>query len=158
MSSNTIGAHTGLHSADGARKGEHPGRSRNPLIKVADVAWLEFDKPDLARAEAFAHAFGFSTALRTDTELHLRGSDPDAPCVLIRRGAQTRFRGVAFTADSDADLVRLADKAGARVTALPESIGGLGVQLTDPSGMRVQVVSGTRPLRPLPAQTPLTLN
>ena len=158
MSSNMIGAHNGLHSANGALAGEHPGRSRNPVIKVADVAWLEFDKPDLARAEAFAQAFGFSTALRTDTELHLRGSDPDAPCVLIRRGPQTRFRGMAFTVADDADLVRLADRTGARVSPLPESIGGLSVQLTDPSGIPVRVVSGTHPLSTLPAQTPHTLN
>lgn len=158
MSNNTIGAHNGLHSADGALSGEHPGRSRNPLTKVVDVAWLEFDKPDLARAEAFAQAFGFGTALRTDTELHLRGSEPDAPCVLIRRGPQTRFRGLAFVAADDADLVRLADKTGSRATALPESIGGLGVQLTDPSGIPVRVVSGTHPLSPLPSQVPHTLN
>ena len=158
MSSNMIGAHNGLHSANGALAGEHPGRSRNPVIKVADVAWLEFDKPDLARAEAFAQAFGFSTALRTDTELHLRGSDPDAPCVLIRRGPQTRFRGMAFTVADDADLVRLADRTGARVSPLPESIGGLSVQLTDPSGIPVRVVSGTHPLSTLPAQRSHTLN
>ncbi|MDH6245060.1 VOC family protein [Mycobacterium sp. OTB74] len=158
MSSNITGTHTGLHSPEGGRKGEHPGRSRNPLVKVADVAWLEFDKPDLVGAEAFAHSFGFAAALRTDTELHLRGSDPGAPCVLIRRGAQTRFRGIAFTAADDADLLRLADQTGNRVAPLPESIGGLGVQLTDPSGIPVRVVSGTRPLRALPPQIPLTLN
>ena len=60
-----VGAHNDLHSEHGARKGEHPGRSRNPVIKVADLAWLEFEKSDLARAEAFATAFGFTTTLRT---------------------------------------------------------------------------------------------
>jgi hypothetical protein len=64
----TIGAHNGLHSEQGARKGEHRGRSRNPLIKVDDIAWLEFEKTDLERAEIFAHAFGFATAARTDTD------------------------------------------------------------------------------------------
>ena len=44
-------AHQDLHSEHGARKGEHPGRSRNPVIKVHDIAWLEFEKPDLTRAE-----------------------------------------------------------------------------------------------------------
>ena len=75
-----VGAHNDLHSEQGARKGEHPGRSRNPVIKVQDIAWLEFQKPDLARAEAFANAFGFATALRTHDELHLRGTDADTPC------------------------------------------------------------------------------
>ena len=52
--SDTVGTHSDLHSEQGARKGEHTGRSRNPVIKVADIAWLEFEKPDLARAETFA--------------------------------------------------------------------------------------------------------
>ena len=42
-----VDAHKGLHSDQGALRGEHPGRSRNPLIKVRDLAWLEFEKPDL---------------------------------------------------------------------------------------------------------------
>ena len=86
MTDQVIGAHNDLHSEQGALKGEHAGRSANPIIKVQDVIWLEFEKPDLVKAEAFAQAFGFSTALRTDEELHLRGSDAGAPCVLIRRG------------------------------------------------------------------------
>ena len=32
--------HRSLHSETGARPGEHPGRSGNPLIKVAGLAWL----------------------------------------------------------------------------------------------------------------------
>ena len=39
--------HRSLHSQTGARPGEHPGRSGNPLVKVAGLAWLEFEKPDL---------------------------------------------------------------------------------------------------------------
>ncbi len=90
--SDTVGAHNDLHSEQGARQGEHPGRSRNPVIKVADIAWLEFEKPDLARAEAFAHAFGFATVLRTADELQLRGTDAGAPCVILRRGAAVAIR------------------------------------------------------------------
>ncbi|MGZ6779996.1 MAG: VOC family protein, partial [Mycobacterium sp.] len=58
--SGTVGAHNALHSEQGGRAGEHSGRARNPVIKVADIAWLEFEKPDLDRAEAFARAFGFT--------------------------------------------------------------------------------------------------
>ena len=91
--SDTVGTHNDLHSEQGARSGEHPGRSRNPVIKVADIAWLEFEKPDLARAEEFARAFGFATVLRTPDEVQLRGTDPGAPCVILRRGEQSRFVG-----------------------------------------------------------------
>ena len=52
MTDQLIGAHNAhndLHSEQGARPGEHPGRCANPIIKVRDVAWLEFQKPDLVK-------------------------------------------------------------------------------------------------------------
>lgn len=147
-----VGAHNELHSEQGALRGEHPGRARNPAIKVAGLAWLEFEKPDLDRAEAFAHAFGFETASRDASELALRGTDAAAPCVFIRRGSQTRFGGFAFRADDEADLLRLADKTGAPPVRLPESIGGQAVSLVDPSGNRVKVVAGLHELPALPGQ------
>ena len=64
MMSGMIGAHNELHSEQGALRDERHGRSPNPVIKVADIAWLEFEKPDLVRAEAFANAFGFTTVRR----------------------------------------------------------------------------------------------
>ncbi|MGO9523198.1 MAG: 2,3-dihydroxybiphenyl 1,2-dioxygenase, partial [Mycobacterium sp.] len=39
--SDVVGAHNELHSEQGPLPGEHPGRSRNPLIKVTGLAWLE---------------------------------------------------------------------------------------------------------------------
>jgi hypothetical protein len=151
-------AHQDLHSEPGARKGEHPGRSRNPVIKVHDLAWLEFEKPDLLRAETFAHAFGFETVLRAGNELQLRGTDPGAPCVLIRRGETTRFRGIAFTAQDESDLLRLEKATGARTRPLPDAIGGQAIDLVDPSGIPVRVVAGTHRLDALPAQRPHTFN
>jgi hypothetical protein len=150
--------HTGLHSEHGSRSGEHPGRSRNPIIKVRDLAWLEFEKPDLVRAEAFARAFGFHSTSRSPDELLLRGTDAGSPCVIIRRGATTRFRGLAFTAADEVDVVHLADKTGAVTTRLPESLGGLSVQLSDPGGIPVKVVAGTHELPALTGQQPHLFN
>jgi catechol 2,3-dioxygenase-like lactoylglutathione lyase family enzyme len=156
--SDTTGTHRDLHSDQGARMGEHRGRSGNPVIKVRDIAWLEFEKPDLARAEAFALAFGFTTVLRTADELQLRGTDAGAPCLLVRRGSRSRFAGVAFTAEDEVDILRLSDATDARPRALPESIGGLSVDLVDPSGIPVHVVAGTHDLAALPPQSPHVLN
>jgi catechol 2,3-dioxygenase-like lactoylglutathione lyase family enzyme len=150
--------HTGLHSEHGGMPGEHPGRARNPVIKVHDVAWVEFEKPDLDRAEAFAHAFGFSTALHTPDELQLRGTDSGAPCVLIRKGPRSRFLGAAFRAADSQDVQRLAQASARTATKLPESLGGLKVDLVDPSGTRVRVVSDAHELAPLPGQRPLIVN
>jgi hypothetical protein len=150
--------HENLHSERGAVRGEHPGRSRNPTIRVADIAWLEFDKPDLVRAEAFARAFGFGIALRDPRELHLRGTTAGSPCVILRRGQRTRFGGLALRAVDEVDVLRLADQTGAPVHRLPEPIGGVGIQLVDPSGTPVKVVAGQHELPAQPAQPPQVSN
>ncbi|MCZ8381812.1 VOC family protein [Mycobacterium sp. CPCC 205372] len=154
----TADVHKELHSEDGARRGEHPGRARNPVIKVVDIAWLEFEKPDLTRAEAFARAFGFQTALRDPGRLELRGTDAGAPCVLLRHGERTRFAGLALRAADEVDVLRLADATGRPVLPLPESIGGIAADLVDPGGMPVKVVAGMHELPTLPTQPPLTVN
>jgi catechol 2,3-dioxygenase-like lactoylglutathione lyase family enzyme len=150
--------HSGLHSDQGALAGEHPGRATSPVVKVHELAWLEFTKPDLDRAELFGRAFGFTTAMRAPDEVQLRGSDPGAPCVLIRKGARSQFLGVAFRAADSADVLRLAEATGRKVTKLPESLGGVSVDLVDPNGQRVRVVADTHELPALPGQAPLTLN
>ena len=114
-----VDAHKDLHSEQGALRGEHPGRSRNPLIKVRDLAWLEFEKPDLVRAEAFARAFGFTTVLHTADELQLRGTDAGSPAVIIRRGPRSRFVGTAFAAEDRADVERLAGATGRNIQHAP---------------------------------------
>ncbi len=146
------------HSPDGALPGEHSGRSRNPVIKVLDIAWLEFERPDLTRAEAFAQAFGFHTAQRGPDEVQLRGTLPGGPCLILRRGPRRRFAGVAFRACDEADVRRLADAHGAPARPLPDAIGGLSVELADPSHMPVSIVAGMAELPELPAQQPLPLN
>jgi catechol 2,3-dioxygenase-like lactoylglutathione lyase family enzyme len=147
--------HRSLHSQTGALRGEHPGRSKNPLIKVAGLAWLEFEKPDLDRAERFLGDFGFTVADRTPEMLQLRGRWAGKACLVVRRGLSSRFAGAAFLADSRADLDRLARGAGGTVTA---HSGGHVVALRDPSGFPVQVVYGVPELPVLPERAPLPLN
>ena len=134
--------HRSLHSEAGAVRGEHPGRSRDPLVKVAGLAWLEFEKPDLGQAERFATDFGFTVAGRTPEELVLRGRQAAAPCLVVRRGRTPRFAGPAFQAAARADLDRLAGKTGGTVTA---HRGGHAVQLTDPSGFPVTAPGTVNP-------------
>ena len=139
--------HRSLHSETGARPGEHPGRSRNPLVKVAGLAWLEFEKPDLDRAGRFGTDFGFTVADRTPDTVLLRGRQAAAACLVVRRGPQARFVGPAFAAAAREDLDRLARGTGGTVTA---HRGGHGVLLRDPSGFPVRVVHGVPDLAALP--------
>lgn len=150
--------HQDLHSEQGALRGEHPGRARNPVIKVADLAWLEFEKPDLDRAEVFARDFGFAIAARTDHELWLRGTFAGSPCMVIRRGRASRFLGPAFRAAERSDVDRLAAAVGHTVRDIDVPGGGRSVALFDPSGLPVRVVHCAEPLPTLPGQQPLILN
>src|SRR3974377_364144 len=83
--------HRSLHSETGAMPGEHPGRSKNPLVKVAGLAWLEFEKPDLDAAERFYTDFGFTVADRTPQTLLLRGRWAGPACLVVRRGPRPPF-------------------------------------------------------------------
>lgn len=150
--------HQDLHSEQGALRGEHPGRSRNPVIKVADLAWLEFEKPDLDQAEVFARDFGFAIAARTERELWLRGTFAGSPCMVIRPGRASRFVGPAFRAAERADLDRLARATGSTVRDIDVPGGGQSVALLDPSGLTVRVVYCAEQLSALPEQQPLILN
>jgi catechol 2,3-dioxygenase-like lactoylglutathione lyase family enzyme len=150
--------HRGLHSEDGAARGEHPGRAADPVIKVTDLAWLEFVKPDLDRAEVFARDFGFLVAHREPDTLYLRGSRAGTHCLVVRRGPGSRFLGPVFQAAEAADLERLARRSGASVRKLDDHGGGLAVDLTDPSGLPVRVVHSVAEHHELPGQRPLLIN
>ena len=147
--------HRSLHSETGALPGEHPGRAKNPLIKVAGLAWLEFEKPDLDRAERFCADFGFAVADRTPEMLLLRGRWAGPACLVVRRGPQSRFAGMAYMAAGREDLDRLARGTGGTVTA---HSGGHVVALRDPSGFPVRVVYGVPGFAALAERAPLALN
>jgi hypothetical protein len=150
-----VDPHHSIHSETGGLPGEHPGRSRNPLIKVAGLAWLEFEKPDPAGAERFLVDFGFTVTDRTPEALVLRGHWAGTPSLVVRRGAGSRFVGPAFAADARTDLDRL---ARATDRAVRPHRGGHAVELTDPSGFPVRVVHGVPELPELPERGPLPLN
>ena len=151
-------AHGDLHSEEGAQAREHRGRARNPVVKVRDLAWLMFEKPDLDRAETFARDFGFTVTARTADELRLRGSFAGTDAVVIRRGPRSRFVGPVFQAAEAADLERLARRTGSRVRDRGPGREGRIVDLVDPTGIPVGVVHGATEHAALPEQPPLALN
>lgn len=153
-----VDPHHDLHSDEGARRGEHLGRSPQPVVKARDLAWLEFEKPDLAQAAIFAADFGFAVHARTDDALYLRGTWSSTPCVVIRRGSSSRFLRPVFAAADEADLTRLSAATGAPVSTADEAIGGRLVELSDPSGLAVGLAHGGDELPRLPDQVSLTSN
>ena len=152
------GTHSGLHSEKGAESGEHPGRSRNPLIKVTGLAWLEFEKPDLQQAELFARDFGFVVHHRDERNLVLRGAQAGSACVVVRKARRSRFTGLALQTADLSDLDRVARTHDRSVEPAPDPVGGSMVTLEDPSGLTVRVAHGSHDLAELPRQALQTFN
>jgi catechol 2,3-dioxygenase-like lactoylglutathione lyase family enzyme len=124
---------------------------QDPIIKVRDVAWIRLGSPDLDQAERFLTDFGLLRQVRTENALYMRGTG-DAHHLHITERGPDRVLGVAFHADSEADLHRLAaHAAGASgVEALNEPGGGKRVRLKDHNGFTMEVVHGVATVATLP--------
>ena len=104
----------------------------DPIIKVRDIAWVRLRSPDLDQAEQFLTDFGLHRAVRTGDKLFMRGTDPDHHIHITERGP-AKVLSIAFLADSEADLHKLArEAAGASaVEAIDEPGGGQRVRLRE---------------------------
>lgn len=126
------------------------------LVKAQALAFLMFEKPDLAATETFLSDFGMRCVSRTANRLVMRGACR-APCIYVaHRGPRSRYIGAAFTVACEADLVLLETQAGARrldAQAIPG--GGAGVELVDPAGNLLWLVTGQMAVDPLPVREAL---
>lgn len=127
-----------------------------PLIKARSLAFLMFEKPDLAATEAFLRDFGMRTVFRDADQLQMRGSGSE-PCIhMARRGSRSRYLGAAFTVASRAELAIAVQTENARPIP-PGRIpgGGDGVELIDPAGNLLWLITGQQSADPLPLRAPL---
>ena len=101
-----------------------------PHIKVSDIAYGRLRAPDLDVAEEFLTRFGMKRADRTATALYMRGTDP-AHHIHVTEKGEPKFVGLAYYAESEDDLKRLAKAPGASaLEAIDEPGGGKRVRLT----------------------------
>ncbi|MDX2167860.1 MAG: VOC family protein [Deltaproteobacteria bacterium] len=135
------------------------GRAADPTIKVVDLAYVRFAKPDLDATRRFATDFGLLAADETADALHLRGYG-DAPfCYSAERGAAAAFLGFGLVAAEARDLERVAALPGASpIETMREPGGGRRVRLTAPNGVCVDVVHGQARVEPRPMRPPLVVN
>jgi catechol 2,3-dioxygenase-like lactoylglutathione lyase family enzyme len=118
-------------------------------LKIEDVAYVRFLAPDLTEMRGFLEDFGLTITEATPTRLVARGAGP-SPVAHVTELGDAGFVGVAFRAESLADLQRLAAAEGVPVEALDLPGGGSVVTLRDPDGHRVDVVAGQAPADPRP--------
>jgi catechol 2,3-dioxygenase-like lactoylglutathione lyase family enzyme len=136
-----------------------PARHPAPTTRAVALAYLMFDRPDLARAERFLTDFGLRTVSRGDELLFLRGTGTAPFCHVVRKADTARFAGFGLQVESLAELEALARLPGASpVEAVTWPGGGHRVQLIDPSGFRVDAIAGQAPAAALPHRAPLAFN
>jgi hypothetical protein len=113
-----------------------------PTTKVIAFLYGRLRSPNLDEAETFLTEFGMVRAARTSTALYMRATDPEHHIHITELGGP-RFLGVGFAVSDPDDLDRLARLSGASgVEHIDEPGGGRRVRLTDPDGVRVEIVHG----------------
>ena len=123
------------------------------------LAFLIFERPDLARAERFLADFGLRVVSRGDGCVYFRGTGSAAFCYIARKATKARFIGFGLTIESRADLEKLAGLPGAsQIEPFDAPGGGECVRLTDPSGFEVHAVFGRQPVEELKHRAALTFN
>jgi catechol 2,3-dioxygenase-like lactoylglutathione lyase family enzyme len=136
-----------------------PVRHPRPTTKASALAYLIFDRPDLARAEQFLNDFGLRTVARDSGQLFLRGTGAAPFCYVVRQAAKARFVGFGLHVNDMADLRMLSHLAGAsEVESSDWPGGGHRVRLTDPSGFRVDAICGQTATSSLPHRPQLPFN
>lgn len=136
-----------------------PARHPDPTVKATALSYLIFDRPDLAKAQAFLTDFGLRRVASGNGQLFLRGTGPSPFCYVVRKAEKARFVGFGLRVDTLQDLESLARLPGASgVKPVNWPGGGHCVHLNDPSGFRVDAILGQSPAEPLPHRAPLPLN
>ena len=83
------------------------------ILKIEDVAYVRFRAPDLAEMRAFLEDFGLAVVEATATRLVGARRRAPSPVAHVTERGEAGFAGVAFRAESLADLERLAAAEGA---------------------------------------------
>lgn len=125
--------------------------------RATSLAFLMFEKPDLARAERFWVDFGLSPVSRTDDVLLMRAAGASPAVIVARRAPKARFVGAAFEVDEAMDFGALVRQG--RAQALPASCipgGGEGIALRDPDDHEVWLLKRWGRVDPITLPEPLT--
>jgi len=135
-----------------------PSRHLTSTVYAQSLAYLKFERPDLAEAERFLVDFGLAVAFRSEDEIYFRSTDRDPYCYHVVRGEQARFIGFGLTVVSQSDLVKLTHVTGASQIEPLAFGGGECVRLSDPAGFTVEAVWGRSLVEPLSHRSALAMN
>ena len=111
------------------------------VIRIEDVAYVRFSVPDLHEAQRFLSDFGLFSWRGSGGRVYACAQDGQ-PFSYAAVEGNPKFLALGLRAASLADLEALAAFAGAECVGSEEPGGGRIIQLTDPDGLRIEVVAG----------------
>jgi len=122
-----------------------------PLIKVDQLSYILFERPDLDLQESFMQDFGLLTHEKTEHALFMRGRDSEPYCFVALKGDTPKYLGCGFSVNTRQELETLAAH-GDKASAIEKSDwpgGGERVRLTDHNGFTIDVIHGRTQVEPL---------
>jgi catechol 2,3-dioxygenase-like lactoylglutathione lyase family enzyme len=129
------------------------------MTKIADIAYVTYQHPDLDLCERFLTDFGLITVVKTDTALYMRGRGKKQFVYIVEWGKEAKFVSFALEATSESVLHELATLASAStVETLFTPGGGQRIKIIDPNGFNLELVYGIEEVEPLPIPEPLQWN
>ena len=89
----------------GSQKTERP----EPLLKISELAYLLWEKPDLGLTASFMTDFGLEVVQQTSTDLYMRGTGSTPWFFHARAGKTSRFLGAGFVVGDIDQLQKMAE-------------------------------------------------
>lgn len=125
--------------------------------RAVELAFLRWEKKDLAATEQFWKDFGFHIVNASAQTVVARATG-SAPCIAVARaGERDRFIGPAFVMSDETDLHRYVLELGAQWISPHElPAGGRGIELRDPSGRSVWLLQEQKRIAPLELRESVT--
>ncbi len=153
---------TALHQPESLPKSKLPAHIQPlvcpaPLGRAVELAFLMWEKRDLAPTERFLRDFGLLPVSLTPEKLVARGYGTAPALYVAHKGKRNAFVGAAFVMSADTDLKHYRQKLGATELS-PADIpgGGRGVELLDPAGRRVWLIQDQIRAQPLSVRASVT--
>lgn len=117
-------------------------RHPEPLVRVQELAYVLFERPDLEKQRAFLEDFGMQLAGAGNGTMYFRGHGTSPWFYAMSEGDKPRFLGAGFSVATEAELAAVAQHHGHSPEVLDGPGGGQRVRIKDPNGYIVDYVWG----------------
>ncbi|MFK7841795.1 MAG: VOC family protein [Sphingorhabdus sp.] len=127
-------------------------------MPIRSLHHVSFTAPDIEKTRQFAEDFGLLTVEKSEDHFVMQTGGGDAWCYQAHRG-ERGFAGLGFLVENESDLEDAVKNHGAsEIRKLETPGGGLGVTLTNPEGLKIDLVWGIEGDTPQEVQPELRLN